>query len=204
MKLNDFLHRPGDIDSEADLLTSLAAGHEPSFALIYDKYWKMVYQTANKLLQSSSLAQDIVQDVFSTVWVQRREVQHVANLEAYIRTMARNRIYSEFRAWSKERANLENYTHQLPTSVDDCDFNLLNRQNEQLLEQILHTLPPRQKEVFTLARKEGLSHEQIAEKLNLSSGTVKNHMVRALQTIRMHLESSLSLKVTSLIAFLLF
>lgn len=204
MKLNDFLHRPGNTHSEADLLARLALGHEPSFALIYHQYWKMVYQAASKLLQSSGLAQDIVQDVFSTIWIQRREVQHVANLEAYIRTMARNRIYSEFRAWSKERVSLENYIHQVPTSVDDCDFDILNRQNEQLLEQILHTLPPRQKEVFTLARKEGLSHEQIAEKLNLSLGTVKNHMVRALQTIRVHLESSLSVKVTSLIIFLLF
>lgn len=204
MKLNDYINHSGDVGNDRELLVRLSSGHEPSFGVIYNRYWKMVYHAANKMLQSPSQAQDVVQEVFSTIWAQRQNFAEVENLEAYIRAMARNRIYSELRAWSKEQRNIESYVSQAPTSVDDCDFAILNVQNEQLLEEILNLLPPRQREVFTLSRKEGLSHEQIAEMLNVSSGTVKNHMVRALQTIRAHMEPHLGIRPLHLILFLLF
>jgi RNA polymerase sigma-70 factor (family 1) len=187
MKLNDRTYHLGKVDDDRDLLVKLSKGQERAFAAIYNKYWRMVYQAAEKFLQSPNLAQDVVQEVFSTIWIQRQEFTEVENLEAYLRTMAKNRIYSELRAWSKEKRNLEGYLIQAETSVDDSDFSILDSQNERLLEEILSLLPPRQQEVFNLARKEGLSHEKIAERLHVSNGTVKNHMVRALQTIRMHL-----------------
>jgi RNA polymerase sigma-70 factor (family 1) len=195
MRLNKKIYRLEDVDDDRAILAKLSEGHEQAFAVIYNKYWKMVYHTADKFLQSSTHAQDVVQEVFSTIWSQRQDFGDVENLQAYIRTMTRNRIYSELRVWSREKKDREAYLVQTETSVNDSDFNILDSQNEQLLEQILHSLPPRQQEVFNLARKEGLSHEKIAEKLNLSTGTVKNHMVRALNAIRSQITPHLSTKL---------
>jgi RNA polymerase sigma-70 factor (family 1) len=202
MKRNKLLQLRRDDDglNEKALLVQLASGHEPAFEIIYNTYWKMVYHAADRFLHSSVLAQDVVQDVFSTIWLQRKEFVKVENLEAYLKVMARNKIYSELRSWSREQKNKEEYIGQSDTFVDNCDFPILNDQNEQLLEEVLNMLPPRQKEVFVLARREGLSHDQIAEKLNVSNGTVKNHMVRALQSIRHHLAPH----VNSLLNLILF
>ena len=166
------------------LLLRLAAGHEPAFRQVYDRYWKMVYRTAERFLASDILAQDVVQEVFSTIWVHRTEAAAIGNLEAYLKTVAKNKIYSELRKWSRERKNQEAYLGGSEVSVANGDFALLEDENEQRLAEVLELLPPRQREVFLLARQEGLSHEKIAERLNVSAGTVKNHMVRALQSIR--------------------
>lgn len=189
---------------EKTLLVKLSLGHESAFAAIYDRYWKMVYGTAERFLQSSTHAQDIVQEVFTSVWTHRAEFVEVENLEAYIKTMARNRIYSELRLAIREEKNKTSYLFSVETSVNNCDFSILNDQNEQLLEGIVNQLPPRQQEIFNLARKEGLSHDKIAERLNVSNGTVKNHMVRALQTIRSYLMPQLNSNLTLLIAWLVF
>jgi RNA polymerase sigma-70 factor, ECF subfamily len=56
---------------------------------------------------------------------------------------------------------------------------------------LLDELSPRQKEIFQLSREEGLSHKEIAEKLGISSNTVKNHLVTTLSFLKSKLDNGL-------------
>lgn len=169
---------------ESLVLQQLSEGSETAFRNIYERFHATVYRSAERFLQDSDLAEDVVQEVFSTVWVRRSEMPGVRNLEAYIRIVAKNQIYTFLRALSYEHRQMAAYISTADQSISDCDFSILDDQNEQLLESILSSLPERQQEIFKLSRNEGLSHDRIALQLNISPGTVKNHLVRALQVIR--------------------
>lgn len=167
----------------------LSEGSEEAFSKIYDRYHGKVFRAAERFLQCSSLAQDVVQEVFSTIWIRRAEMNNIRNLEAYIKTVSKNQIYTFLRELSYEEKQKAVYLRVTESSVNDCDFAILENQNEELLKKILDGLPLRQQEIFHLSRNEGLSHDHIAERLNISQGTVKNHLVRALQTIRQQLSA---------------
>ena len=71
--------------------------------------------------------------------------------------------------------------------IDEIYFKEINSQ----LQSVLNKLTPRQKEIFQLSREVGLTHEEIAKKLNISVNTVKNHMVTTLAFIKSHIDKGL-------------
>lgn len=176
-----------------DILQRLAAGDEHAFREIYDRYWKVVYKAAMRYQSSSDLAVDVVQEVFCSLWDRRSQFLNVKNLESYLVTMTHHQVYAQFRKWATETRSREAYTESLASSVSDTDFIVRSSQYEEILTELVDKLPPQQKQVFKMAREEGMTHEAIARELNLSQGTVKNHMVRALQFLRRNLSPHLSL-----------
>lgn len=78
-----------------------------------------------------------------------------------------------------------------PFSVDDSEYLIRQHQCQKILEKAISLLPPQQRQVYTLSKIEGLSHESIAAEMQLSKLTVKTHMARALQFIRKYLNAHL-------------
>jgi len=173
--------------NEIEILLRLSENDESAFKEVYDRFWKRIYAVAQKYLRSSDLADDVVQEIFSTLWIKRKTFVAVRNLESYLITMTKNCIYKELRKWTSEIENNEVYYSHCAKSVDDSEHLIVSEQYREILEEAINLLPPQQKKVFLLSRDEGFSHQDIAEELNVSKGTVKNHMVRALQFIRQYL-----------------
>ncbi len=177
----------GNSFDEAQILYRLSTGDESAFRWVYDRYWKRVFRAAERYLQSRDLAQDVVQEVFSALWYKRETFTHIRNLESYLITVTRNHTYKELQKWASEMRHNEVYASLHSNVTDDSDHVILADQYEALFSEAVNLLPPQQKQVFQLAKIDGLTHEAIARRLNLSQGTVKNHMVRALRFIRRYL-----------------
>jgi RNA polymerase sigma-70 factor (family 1) len=177
----------------SEILRRLSEGDESAFRDIYNRYWKSVYKTADRYLQDKDLAQDIVQEVFASLWQKRESFGHVENLESYLVVVTQNFTYKQIKKSIAESRNYKIYLSGIdPESNNNIEDALLSKQYETLLQQAIDLLPPQQRQVFLLAREEGLTHEAIATRLNISQGTVKNHMVRALGTIRTYLAPHIS------------
>ena len=188
-----------------ELLRRLSEGDERAFRLIYNSYWKSVYRTAERYLRDSELAQDVVQEVFAGFWNKRDSFEHVENLESYLVVTTQHFTYRQLRKLAAESKNFEAYQSELSdVSNNEIEDMLLSKQYDELLAKAIEGLPPQQKQVFKLSREEGLSYEAIAARLQISQGTVKNHMVRALNTLRNvlapHINASLVLALSSLLA----
>src|SRR6188508_2386071 len=69
---------------------------EKEFAEIYQVFWKKLYFMANNLLRDRTLAQEIVQDVFVKLWLNKNEIRQVENTQAYLLRALRNKIYDHF------------------------------------------------------------------------------------------------------------
>lgn len=179
-----------DSYNEYDLLRQLGTGSEYAFTRLFNKYRGTIYGVALKFLRSPVLAEEIVQDVFLKVWHKREEIALVKRLDAYLFIMARNIIFDRMKKISYEAADeISNLKEQ--SSADDTEYLVRQHQCQELLQQAINMLPVQQRQVYRFAKLEGLSHEIIAEKMQLSRHTVKKHMAMALQTIRKHIESHL-------------
>jgi len=74
--------------------------------------------------------------------------------------------------------------HLLDPEANIVEDQILTKENERRLQLALDHLSPQQKLIFTLSRHQGMKHEEIASRLNISRNTVKTHLVHALKTLR--------------------
>lgn len=183
---------------ERAILRAIAEGSEAAFVQLFDKYSAKVYNVAYKFLDSREQAEEIVQDVFMDVWISKDKMAEVLNLNAYILGMVRKKVYDAYRQKSSF-AQLIKELSDNPQTENAVERNLQEREYEILLQRALAKLPHHQQEIFRLAREEGLSHEEIAKKLNLSRLSVKAHMKRILRVLRQTLGPVLKAETTYLI-----
>lgn len=172
---------------ERQVLELLGQGDAFAFTLLYDHYRARIYGVALRFLKSRDHAEEVVQEVFLKVWTKREDMVGLLNFEAYLFTMARNVVFDFLKNLAKEVANKKDFTF-IVQEVIGADQRLIEQQYSQLLHHAVSQLPPQQKQIFRLARIEGLSHQAIADELQISRLTVKAHMAKALQTIRHNLQ----------------
>ncbi|MEZ5043037.1 MAG: RNA polymerase sigma-70 factor [Saprospiraceae bacterium] len=164
---------------EKNLVQDLKKGNVHSFDELFKSFNKKIYYFSLSYLKSKEEAEDIVQEVFLSLWKNRANLNIQADFQAYLFTITFNAIKKRFRKFERERKHLEAYFPSVRLNDNDSDaataYDLLN----ELLKESLEQLPPRQKEIFLLSKEGGLTAEEIAEKLKISKRTVENHLFRA-------------------------
>lgn len=167
---------------DAELLLLLSEGSKPAFDVLYQKYWKQVYNTAFKRLNDPERAQDIAQDVFVQLWI-RGSKSPINNLPAYLLVAARNGVFKQMEKEAKY-ASLPDNAGEIESATGRADANMLHDEFLKSFTDLVSTLPPQQQIIFNLRFHEGLSSQQIAEQLQISPKTVRNQLGRALATLR--------------------
>lgn len=164
---------------EKNLVQDLKKGNVHSFDKLFKSFNKKIYYFSLSYLKSKEEAEDIVQEVFLSLWKNRANLNIQSDFQAYLFTITFNAIKKRFRKFERERKHLEAYFPSVRLNENDSDaataYDFLN----ELLKESLEQLPPRQKEIFLLSKEAGLTAEEIAEKLKISKRTVENHLFRA-------------------------
>ena len=175
---------------EKKLLLLISKGSNEAFRIIYDKYKNTIYRVAIQSLKSPVLAQEIVQDVFLKVWLERENLQKIHSFENWLFIVARNHLLNQMKKIANEWKGLHNYQMDF-SQKDETPVNNLDREfYKELYRSALATLTDHQRNVYELVKIEHLSYSQVANNLNVSPLTVKKHMSRALFQIRKVLKDS--------------
>lgn len=190
------------IKSNKELLILIREGDMIAFYNIYERYCKRLYGFVLRYIKNETDAEDIVQEVFIKVWESRNKIDVYSSFEAFLFTIAYNSTISLFRKRVCEKKYLEylkllQHLENAPELTDEIQFKDLNKK----VQILLNKLTARQKEIFLLSREEGLSHDEIAKKLNISINTVKKHMVNTLAFIKYGLDNSLMVNVLFIYLF---
>jgi len=155
---------------------------------IFNKYRDLCYGFFIKIHGDRELAKDLTQDIFVRLLQSKNDLNEIKNWDKYIYLMCRNRAYDHFKKMNHEKkykSYLTNYYDQPSNTVrSNAELQIDAEHYGQVLERSLDQLPDQQKIIFNLSKREGLSHDKIAEKLNLSPITVRNHLHRAMKNIR--------------------
>lgn len=168
--------------TDQELLELLVAGRRDAFDVLYSRYWKQVLNQAYKRLGDKDAAQDIAQEVFFQLW-KRGSGNLIDNLPAYLFVAVRNAVFKHFEKESKYES-LSDVVFEMETRHASADGNLLYLDFIKSFDQLVDSLPPQQSIIFRLRYEDGLDTQQIADKLQLSVKTVRNHLGRALATCR--------------------
>lgn len=192
-----------DTKSNTELVKLLKKGDMAAFDTIYGKYCHKLHQFVFMYLKQEKDTEDIVQEVFIKIWQSREKIDIYASFESFLFTITYNATMSLLRKRMSETKSREylKSMQQIETAeqvIDELQFKELNQKLQNLLEQ----LTPRQKEIYLLSRDEGYTHEEIAQKLNISESTVNNHLVKVLKFLKYHIDSSLTINALFVCLFL--
>ncbi|ERJ58705.1 RNA polymerase sigma factor [Sphingobacterium paucimobilis] len=178
------------IADEQALINDLQSGSKQAFEIIFHRYKGLLYVHANKLLKDQEVARDIVQDIFLNLWKDRFSISINKNLSAYLFRSVRNRVINYHLKEGKSNEFVNEFSTKLLYYQNDTDHLLRTNMLNELIEKELQALPDRMRTVFNLSRKEGLSHKEIAEQLQISEQGVRSHIKNSLRILRFRLGSS--------------
>lgn len=168
-------------------LRLLARGDASAFRRIYDRYSPDVYRAALRYLKSGDRAKDLVQEIFATVWEKRGDFGDVDNFRAYLITMSKNLALKHLKEISREITAKEEWTVHLKQDKESHASKTNRKELQQLLKETVVLLPEQQQQVFRMAKFEGLTYNAIADVLDISPNTVRNHIVAPNRFIRENL-----------------
>lgn len=184
---------------ESTLLSLLAEDSEYAFQFIFDRYRDKTYKVAMMYVKSSTVAEEIVQDVFLKLWYQRKSLGEIRSLENWLFTLTRNLTFNCLKKIAHEWAAREKWIEQNVFSENTADHKILDHEYQQLLQHAIEHLSQQQQQVYKLGKEEGLSYDDISKHLSISPLTVKTHMARALAAIRLFFHQNAELLVLFII-----
>ncbi len=176
----------GGADQDGQLLDRVRRGDEQAMGAIYDRYSKIVFSVALRVLRDAASAEDVLQDVFLGLW--RRPETFVAargTLGGWLAVVARNRAIDSLR---RKRPSEQIEEVSLASSFDlaeEAQRNILMQRARDIIQQ----LPYEQRKTLQMAYFDGLTHSEIAEVTGDPLGTVKTRIRSALLTLRKELEA---------------
>lgn len=173
-----------DTTEHNELLIKLKKGDQLAFAEIYNLYRGKMYTYACNLCKSTETAEEIVQEVFIRIWQKKEQINADMNFAAYLKKATLNHVLNYLKKVARDRRLQEELFIYIDAIRNTTEDNLLEKELLKTHDEAIALLPPQKKLIYQMSRNEEMTHEQIAEKLNISKNTVKNHMVEATKFIR--------------------
>lgn len=169
----------------SELVSRLNHSDHAAFTEIYNLMSGRVYGAVMYVLNDATIARDVVQDLFLTLWERRATLDPDGNLEAYIAVMARNLAYKYFdQALSKTFPAVNMSVAEGIESDDDSAAVAESDSLESQLMKIIRSQPEMRRKVFMMSRFENLSYSEIAERLNISERTVESHIYQVVKVLK--------------------
>ena len=179
---------PGRIEDERKLIEKIVAGDEQAFSVLFFKYLPVLQIFATKFTKSDNAAEEIIQDSFLRVWLNRDKLADVANVKAYLYKYVSNECLSYLRKKLKEDRVVDAFVAKQQNSHNNTVETINLNEVTKIIAIAVEKLPDQRKNIYQLSRRDGKTIPEIAEILNISPNTVKNALVIALKSIRIHLD----------------
>ncbi|PRD57101.1 RNA polymerase sigma-70 factor [Sphingobacterium gobiense] len=182
-----YLHK-----NDQELLELVYQGDRRAFTVIYDRYWKKLFVIASNRLSELEEAEEIVQDIFVSLWTRRHQLNITSTLSRYLAVSVKYRVFTAINKSYTQKQYIDSLMDT--SSIDDSTQELLAFEELQReLEYYVAGLPEKCQLVFRMSREQGYSQKQIAKKLQISEKTVEAHLGKAFKTLRAKLNSFMTL-----------
>jgi len=171
---------------QADNLSEIDQEGIKDLKKIYESHYNELVRFAFKHLNNVHLAEDVVQDVFITLWEKRDSIDINKSVKSYMFTSVRNHSINYLRSKYKRTIFIELSDFVLH-GENETDNDLISSDLTSLIERSIERLPNKCKIIFLLSRNFGMTYDEIASHLNLSKRTVHTQIGIALKKIRKQL-----------------
>ena len=173
---------------EATLLYEISRGNELAFKTLFERHRDKLYNYLFRITKSKEIAEEIVIDVFLKLWQGRDLVVEIKNIEAFLHKVACNKALDFLRMAARHKRLQEFVKQEIMARPAQPNETLQENECRDLLNKAMQQLSPQRRHIFSLSRDHGLTHEEIASRLNLSRHTVRNTIAEGLKLVRRFLK----------------
>ena len=176
---------PMELDNRIlnDLYDKIRQNNSKAFESLYHLMYKRLYSVANMILEYKELNEEVLEEVFTSLWVNRHKVT-VENIFTYLYVLTKNKAIDTKR--KEERWNyltLEDVHDNLPCNSVTPETTIVSKEEVNLIYSIIKKLPEKRKNVLMLTKYHGLKIKEVAEILGISVKTVDNHLAAAIKDV---------------------
>ncbi|GAA0553299.1 RNA polymerase sigma factor [Chitinophaga japonensis] len=154
-------------------------GDFSAFETLFNRYWEALYQYTARILGSGQDAQDLVQDLFTDLWERREQLQLSTHIRYYLFSAARKKILCKFRDDGLKEKHLEQFVLHGELRSELTLNTLIHKDILSQLQEDLHALPEKERQVFTWYHFDELSIREIALINGTAEQTVRNQLNNA-------------------------
>ena len=174
--------------SDRELLYLMSKGKEQAFNELFNRYWDKLLQTAIHKVDDVMEAENIVQDVFVSLWKRRKDLNIAGNFQHYLLVAVKYRIIKALNHQRVRRLYFEE-GHGSVDLLDDATQQYLDFAELQgRLEQLVGMLPEKARLIYRMNKEEGMSYREIASALDITEKAVDAHLVRVKKNLRAGLQ----------------
>lgn len=175
---------PIHLFNDDELTSLLQGGNEGAFTEIYNRYWDKLYYIAYKLLKDTNAAEEIVQEVFLTLW-KKRSTLIIQSLPQYLAAMARYSVYHYIA--NEKKCKVKEDSAALINAAGIAEINVDHKLLLQIITELSNKLPEKCRLVFQYNKLHDQALSDVAQRLNMSQKTAEGHLTKALRIIRTNL-----------------
>lgn len=175
-----------DQHSERQMLLQISGGDEHAFSMLVKMYSGLLFTYLVKLCKDRDIASDVVQDIFTQLWLTRESLKGVDSFRSWLFVISRNHAVRVLKNIDRENRKLQEWHQVTQTNsgnTDTQDLTSLKEAYDNLVKSAIDRLPPQQKKVWILARIEGKKYAEIAQEMHISRETVKKYLQIASSSI---------------------
>jgi RNA polymerase sigma-70 factor (ECF subfamily) len=147
-----------------------------------------MYDSAYQRIGNREEVEELLQDLFLSIWAKKETLDIHTNLEAYLMGALKFKIYNHFRAQKVKDAYISAYTYLGDAAQNVVEDVIYYDELYLAIEKSVGLLPDKCREVYILSRHEHLSYREISTRLNMPIDTVEKQMSKALKFLRQHLK----------------
>ena len=174
------------MDKQPDelILQSLRQGSYDAFDALYMRYAPHEEAFAFCMLKNRSEAEDLAHDIFLKIWETRESIGRIKSFRSYLFRMTKNAVFDIFEHKNVQTRYEQRLLHVEDLLTDDISTKVATEDLLMIIDMAVEQMPEQRQRVFRLSRYEGLSHQQIAQKLGVTPKTVEYHIRTALAELK--------------------
>lgn len=166
-------------ENDIELLERLRDDQIEAFNILFTKYYQPLCSFAFSFSKNKADAEEVVSDLFYTLWKKRNDITIRTNLKAYLYTSVKYDAVRRSSAFSQQQ--FEKEKSELSESPEEI---MLYEELKCAYQSAFDKLPPQSHQVFKLHKIDGLKYKEVADIMGISLKTVETHMSKALGLIR--------------------
>lgn len=175
------------LHNELELLRRIRDGDVDAFSSLFRRYYEPLCFFAVRYLHDAQSAEGIVQDFFVRFWESRAALSIQSSLKSYLYASVRNACLNQIKH-EDFSTSFDDVAERPDPGAVQPDIQVESAELADALERAMNALAPRCRQVFTMAKYDGLSYQEISEILNISINTVKTQLKRALKSLSTSLQ----------------
>ena len=168
---------------DSRLIELLREGDPLSFEILFQKYYVRFYNFVFNLTKNSQAAEDIIQNVFMKIWINRANLRPDQSIHNYIYVLSKREMLNHIRD-RKAYVQVERLVMAEQPSEEVTDQSMSLKELDERIRRFIADMPEQRRKVFLLSRYRGLTNKEIAEMMGLSVRTVDRHINLALTSLK--------------------